>query len=145
MKPKIKVGQWWETVGGQRVLIIGVTSEVKGVERQIAQPVVAMTIRGTCRWYSPDGSYFTSQATDEDLKTLLPTECDSFDWKPEPKWRDARPEDLTYPHKAVRFRDHDGDMWEHGKLVGIAYRGSNPVWIDEVKFHYWQCQVQESQ
>lgn len=145
MKPKIEAGQWWETRNGSRVYIVGITSQIPGIKRLAKQPVAWVGEDGYMNFCDANGKYGvqTQYEHAKDLATLLPSECNSFAWKPEPKWRDARPEDLTYPNKAARFRDHDSDMWENGTLVGIAYRGDTLVWVDMASFHYWQCQVQE--
>lgn len=46
---------------------------------------------------------------------------------PEPKWRDAKPEDLRYPFRVARFRDLSDEPWLTHKLHGIT----------DTKFRAW--------
>ena len=147
MKPEIKTGQWWETGRGKRVYIVGITSQVPGIEQIRRQPVLAVTPCTNVRYYDVEGKYYTSGPTDEDLTTLLPVECDSFDWKPEPKWRDARPEDIQFPNKIARFRSSACPVWERkAGLNGTTFRcDGKRLWVTEAGGYYGECQVQEDQ
>jgi hypothetical protein len=62
---------------------------------------------------------------------------------PEPKWRDAKPEDVVYPGKPARFRDATDSGWSGGVLAGccdvLGYK-----WLRKSNGTLWKyCQVED--
>jgi len=136
---QIKPGQWWETKVGKRIYILA-DANIPGVRPRNAN-IIAIGQEGHIETYRKDGQYYKDQASSSALTMLLPPECNSFDWKPEPKWRDARPEDLTYPFKEARFRDNGSD-WTLGQFAGYFPSLSYP-WTNKTGAGWKHCQVKD--
>jgi hypothetical protein len=62
--------------------------------------------------------------------------------KPEPKWRDAKPEDVCYPFKEARFRDRDHHGWVMGRLCGYA-TNATAKWVYDRGAAFYLCQVRD--
>lgn len=81
--------------------------------------------------YGPMGS--TGEPVNWDNTTEYPV--------PAPKWRDACPEDLTWPFKEARFRDNNTE-WTLGQLAGYFPSISYP-WADKSSATWRKCQVRD--
>ena len=138
---QIKAGQWWETKDGKRIHILA-DADIPGV-RPRNDNIIAIRQEGHIETYRKDGQYYNDQASTSDLAVLLPSECDGFDWKPEPKWRDARPEDAVRPCRSARFRDTGNDDWQPGMLSGFSYSEKHDLWEQDGMVWWKVCQVKD--
>lgn len=77
------------------------------------------------------------------IKNIEWTHPQQYPFPPEIKWRDAKPEDVCFPFKEARFRDHNYESWVEGFKLHGWFKGLTEPWYDKDAVAWQFCQVKD--